>query len=165
MAKLKVGSLNCQGQSKMSLAKQLFVQHVLKLYNFDILCTQETFIEDDAFESCDFVSKNYNLVKNNSQNNFGTAIFVRNTFEIGDVKFDTEGRIIILNIREFTLGNVYAKAGTDRDSRKLRENMFCEILPNMLRLRKNKIIICGDWNSITEKIDCTHYPESKLSLS
>ena len=90
-------------------------------------------------------------MKNNSQNNFGTAIFVRNTFEIGDVKFDTEGRIIILNIGEFTLGNVYAKAGTDGDSRKLRENMFCEILPNMLRLRKNKIIICGDWNSITEK--------------
>ena len=73
--------------------------------------------------------------------------------------------MIIINIEGFTIGNIYAKAGTDNESRKCRENMFCEILPNMLRFVKDKIILCGDWNSITEKIDCTHNPDNKISPS
>ena len=165
MASIKVGSLNCQGQTKMSLAKQLFLQDILRIYNFDILCTQETLIENDTFENCDYILNNFTIITNNSLNNFGTAVFVRNTFDILDVKFDTEGQIIVFNIQNITFGNIYAKAGTDNESRKHRENMFCDTLPNMLRLRKSKTILCGDWNSIIEKRDCTHYPDSKISPS
>ena len=48
MASIKIGSLNCHGQTKMSLAKQLFIQDILKCHNFDVLCTQETLIENDT---------------------------------------------------------------------------------------------------------------------
>ena len=104
----------------MSLAKQLFIQDILKCHKFDVLCTQETSIENDTFEDCKYILNNYTIVKNNSSNNFGTSIFVRNIFNIGDIKFDTEGRVIIINIEGFTIGNIYAKAGTDNESRKCR---------------------------------------------
>ena len=68
MAALKIGSLNCQGQSKMTVSKQLWIQHLLRLYNFDILCCQETFLEDDTFINCDFVMNNFTIIRNNAQN-------------------------------------------------------------------------------------------------
>ena len=66
MAAINVGTLNCQGQTKMSLAKQLQLQHLLRTHNYDILCCQETYIEEDSFINCEFLQNNYNIVKNNS---------------------------------------------------------------------------------------------------
>ena len=165
MAKIKIGSLNCHGQSKMSTAKQLFIESILKQSKQDILCLQETFIDDETFENCDYLTANYNIIKNNNINNYGTACLVKNIFNINDIRIDTEGRIIIFNLGDVTITNVYPKAGTDSESRKHRENMFSQTIPNMLRLRKKQLILAGDWNCITDKKDCTHHYEMKMSPS
>ena len=43
---------------------------------------------------------------------------------IYDIKFDTAGRVIIFNIENITFLNIYPKARTDSNSRKMRENLF-----------------------------------------
>ena len=137
MAVLKVSSLNCQGQSKLTLAKQLFIQNILQVKKYDILCLQETFMEDDVFKNCDFLMSNYN--------NFGTAVLVKNSFKIDDFKIDTDGRIIILNVGGLTIVNVYTKAGTDGDSRRSRDNMFSETLPNGWGSNTCRLNLLGWW--------------------
>ena len=109
--------------------------------------------------------RSYNIISNNSLNEYGTLCIVKNSLDISDIKFDTEGRVITFNIDSITVCNVYPKAGTDAESRKQREILFAQTIPNMLRFRKQKIIIGGDWNCIVEKKDCMNYPESKNSPS
>ena len=76
---------------------------------------------------------------------------------------DTEGRAIVFNLGNITLGNFYAHSGTDAVSRGNREHFCGEIIPNLLINRKDSGEIGGDWNCITRKEDCTQYPESKMS--
>ena len=42
----------------------------------------------------------------------------KNTFVILDIKFDTDGRIMIFNLENIAIGNIYAKVGMDNESRK-----------------------------------------------
>ena len=119
MAGLSIGNLNCRGQSKMSLAKMLQIQHTIRTNNLDLLFCQETYLEENNLEHCEFIRSNFDLIKNNAGNEFGTAVFVKNTFNTSDVCFDTEGRVIIFNIEDTTFVNIYPKSGTDSESRRL----------------------------------------------
>ena len=132
MAGLSIATLNCRGQSKMTLAKMLQIQHTIRTNNLDLLFCQETHVEDNTLEHCEFIRSNFDLIKNNAGNEYGTAVFVKNTFNISDINFDTEGRVIIFNIEDTTFVNIYPKSGTDSDSRKSRDNLFSSTLPNML---------------------------------
>ena len=76
---------------------------------------------------------------------------------------DTSGRAIVFNIGEITLGNFYGHSGTDARSRSSRENLFSEVVPQLLINRKQVGCIGGDWNCKVEKIDATVNPESKIS--
>ena len=84
---------------------------------------------------------------------------------IQNLKKDTEGRCIFFSIDEFTLGNVYLHSGTDAVSRDSRERYCSEVLPQLLINRKEIGCVGGDWNSITDKNDCTRNPDSKMSPS
>ena len=103
MAELKIGTLNCQGQTKIPLAKQLQIQKHLMLYNLDILNCQETYLDEEAFTKCDYVHNNYLIIRNNAMNEFGTACFVRNFFVIRYVSFNTEVHIIVFNTGSLTI--------------------------------------------------------------
>ena len=120
MGIIRIGSINCQGQSRLSLAKQLQIQSYIESFKIDILFCQETFIENDSFSQCSAIRNRFNIIKNNSQNEYGTAVLVSKLYDIKDVTFDTEGRIIIFNSGDTTFCNVYPKAGTDGDSRRER---------------------------------------------
>ena len=89
--------MNCHGQSKLEVPKQLYIQNYLLTNKVDILLCQETKIDDNTFNQCNFIKSNYNIIKNNSHNHFGTSILVHNNIPIDEVKFDTEGRVIIFN--------------------------------------------------------------------
>ena len=165
MNSLKIVSLNCRGQTKMNLAKQLQIQDFLKVYNIDILMCQETSVDDDTFNLCDFIKSNFTIIINNSHNEYGTCCLIKNSFKIGDVSFDTEGRIIIFNLADFTFVNVYLPSGTDAITRSKREKIISESLPNLLINRKREGILLGDWNCIVCKEDSMKYPEIKISPS
>ena len=149
MNKLTIGTINCQGQTKMTLGKQLQIQNHIQQHKIDILFCQETCTNEDTFENCSNIKDNYNIISNNTQNEYGTMTLVKNSIEIKDIAVDTEGRVITFNSGETTFVNIYPKSGTDVESRREREHMFSNTIPNMLVHRKKNIIIGGDWNAIT----------------
>ena len=129
MSSLKIATLNCQGQTGITPTKALFIDNLLSRTKYDILNLQETFIKEDTFELCGHIETNFNIVSNNSPNNYGTACLVKNNLSIKDLRLDTEGRIITFEINNFLFVNIYPKSGTDTTSRQSRENMFSSTLP------------------------------------
>ena len=55
MYSLTVASMNCHGQSKIEVPKQLYIQNFLLTNRIDILMCQETRIDDLTFEQCNFI--------------------------------------------------------------------------------------------------------------
>ena len=163
MKVLNVTTINCRGQTRFNVSKQLQVQDFIVNHRIDIALLQETNFNTETFDKCDNIKNNFSYVYNNSNNEFGTAVIVRNTFEINNIKIDTEGRIITCEVGGITFANVYAPSGSDGDSRSHREGIFGDSLPNILINRKDNGIIGGDWNSIILKSDCTKNPEAKIS--
>ena len=92
-----IAIMNCHGQLKLNLSNQLFIQKFLFSNNIDILLCQETKIEEECFSQCNSLDNNYTIIKNNSRNDFGTSVIIKNNIQVNDVKFDTEGRVIVFN--------------------------------------------------------------------
>ena len=137
----------------------------MKLYNVDVLMCQETSVNEDTFNLFDYIKTSFTIISNNAHNEFGTCCIVRNKLKIGDVVFDTEGRIIIFNVGDFTLANVYLPSGTDSTSRTKREQILAETLPNLLINKKRDGVLFGDWNCIANKEESLLHPEVKMSPS
>ena len=160
---LTVAFLNIRGQSGLPITKQLQIESFIKYNNCDIIHLQEAHIDDDSFSTCDFISSNFNIVPNNSLNKYGTASLVKSELEIDNIQCDTEGRVIVFNVGELTLSNIYLNSGTDGRSKAGREKICSEILPNMLLNSKESGFCGGDFNCIIRKNDATQNPDSKMS--
>ena len=160
---LTVGFINIRGQTGLNLPKQLQIEQFLRNNNLDILHLQEANIEDDTFSECYLISSSYNIIVNNSQNKYGTASLVKTEFDVENLAMDKEGRVIIFEVGGVTCGNLYIHSGTDAASRSKRENYFSEVVPQLLINHKQHGFIGGDLNSIIDKNDATHNPESKIS--
>ena len=72
---------------------------------------------------------------------------------------------MVFDIDGLTFGNIYLHSGTDAISRGNRERYCSEVIPQLLLNRQVFGCIGGDWNSITDKKDCTRNPDSKMSPS
>ena len=153
---VKVISLNISGLRK----KTKFVKHIIIKYKPDILCLQETNINDDynrnksIFElGADKNSSFFNYPNNKSN---GTAIFCfSKTIKCNNVLFYDEGRTIFLDLSQnfikFTLINVYAPAiSTQR-------HLFFDSLLSKIENHSfnNNLILAGDFNITVEDIDIT----------
>ena len=90
---------------------------------------------------------------------------MKDEFNVENVAFDSNGRIIIFDIENLTLGNFYLPSGSDGNSRSRRENYFGETIPQLLINSKDSGCLAGDFNCITNKEDATKNPESKISPS
>ena len=64
--------------------------------------------------------------------------------DIDNIKLDTEGRPIVFDICDITIGNFYVFSGTDGLSRNKRENFFAEVIPQLLinKQEQNLFISC-----------------------
>ena len=162
---LKIAYMNIKGQSTLSIPKENQIQDFIKKYNIDILHCQEINIEEESFSQCNFIAANFNIYSNNALNKYGTATLVRNNFIMENMKMDTEGRAVVFDIDGLTFGNIYLHSGTDAISRGNRERYCSEVIPQLLLNRQVFGCIGGDWNSITDKKDCTRNPDSKMSPS
>ena len=87
---------------------------------------QEVHIGDDSFSSCDFLNSNFNILPNNGPNKYTTATLVKSALTVENVRYDTEGGVIIFDIGELTFGNLYLPSGTDSPSTNLRESNCCK---------------------------------------
>ena len=70
-------------------------------------------MDDETFSTCNFISSTFNIVSNNSLNKYGTASLVKSELEIENIRCDTEGRVIVVDLGELTLSNIYLNSGTD----------------------------------------------------
>jgi exodeoxyribonuclease III len=136
----------------------------------DVLCLQETKISEAKREQeqSDFVgyqeywhsakrpgySGVLTLVKDNIK-----VISAKN--ELGEEKFDIEGRVNILELKKFYLLNIYFPNANHELSRLNYKIEFDNyILSYVKKLEKKKpVIICGDFNVAHKEIDLTN-PEA-----
>ena len=160
---LTIGYLNLRAQTGLPVSKQLQIEAFAKFNKCDILHLQEANIDEETFSSCGFLQNCYNIPENNSINKYGTASLVKSELIVDNIRCDTEGRIIIFDIGNLTLGNVYLQSGTDAHSRSSREKYCCEVLPSLLLNACADGCIGGDFNCIVNKKDATQYPEAKMS--
>ena len=135
----------------------------MKLYKVDILHLQEIQINEDTFDTCDFISSNFNIISNNSENKYGTASLIRSDLSYRNIRCDTSGRAIVFDVDNVTLGNFYGHSGSDNISRNRRESFFAETVPNLLVNSQQHGCIGGDLNMIIDKLDATKNPDAKMS--
>ena len=71
---LTIAYLNSHGQTGMPINKQKQVEDFLRRKNIDILNIQEINVEEDTFSQCHFISSNYQIIRNNAINKYGTLV-------------------------------------------------------------------------------------------
>ena len=160
---LTVGYINIRCQTGLPVSKQLQIEAFAMNNQCDILHLQEANIEDETFFSCSFLQSSFNIVENNATNKYGTASLVKTDLKIDNIRCDSEGRVIVFDLGDLTLGNIYLQSGTDAKSRAAREKYCCEVLPRLLINSKYSGCLGGDFNCIVDKKDATNYPESNMS--
>ena len=158
-----VASLNIRGQTKLRLEKQRQIETFLQKYNCDVLHLQESNIEEDTFKGCELITNNYDIISNNSQNRYGTASLVKTEYKVDNIRLDTEGRLIVFDVCDMTMVNIYLPSGTDSTSRAGRERIISQTLPNLISFSRDIAIIGGDFNCICESEDATNNQEAKKS--
>ena len=161
--KIRIGFMNVKGQSKLNVEKQIQIEDFLRRHKCDILNLQETNIEPETFSACNVISSNYSILANNSSNNYGTSSLIKSEFVVENVRCDSDGRVLVFDIDQYTFANLYFHSGTDAAARAGRERLCGDILPNMLINSKGHGCAGGDLNCIIEKKDATKYPEAKMS--
>ena len=164
---LNVGFINCYGQSGLKLEKIQQISKITRDYQLDIINMQETHCDADTFEHDDFLFNNFNLIFNNSPSKYGTSSLISSSLIYNNPRFDDTGRVIVFDVPDLslTIGNVYLPCGSDSTSKNRREDYCSRIIPSLLLDRLENGNVGGDWNSITNKRDCTKNPDVKICKS
>ncbi|OGI76021.1 exodeoxyribonuclease III [Candidatus Nomurabacteria bacterium RIFCSPHIGHO2_02_FULL_42_19] len=159
---MKIISWNTNGLR--ATAKQGFFTPLFKDERPDIVCLQETKAEPEQLpeEVCNipgyFSYFSHPKVKKGYS---GVAIYCKEKpkeifYGIGVKKFDTEGRIVGVKYKNFTLINGYFPNGGQGPERlRYKLEFYDAFLRFILKLRKNSenVIFCGDVNTAHEAID------------
>ena len=158
---MKIAFINTYGQSGLSNQKLLELENFIEYNRLDIVCLQETDVQEETFSQCNILDR-FQPIINNNKSGYGTCTLVRNIYNPENIIKDTEGRLISVDVEGMTVVNVYLHSGTDHDSKNEREEYISNI-PNLLLYKKMNGFFGGDMNSIVEKKDSMNYPEQKMS--
>ena len=120
---LNIGILNICGQTGLIESKQERIECFILKHQLDILHLQECHISEDTFSKCAVISSSYNIVNNISSTKYGTASLVKNDLNVENVQFDSNGRVIVFDVCDMTVGNIYLPSGTDNPTRVKGEGM------------------------------------------
>ncbi|GAA0743672.1 exodeoxyribonuclease III [Clostridium oceanicum] len=129
----------------------------------DILCLQETKIQDDKLEdNIRNIPPYYSYFSFAKRKGYsGVAIYskikpISVKYGIGIDEFDSEGRILIAEFKEFILFNVYFPNGQKNEERLKYKLDFYDALfkyCDSLVESNKRIVICGDYNTAHKEID------------
>ena len=160
---LIIATINIQGQTGFNETKQKQIEHYIQYHNIDILHCQEIDIETSTFNSCHYISSNFNIIENNSPTNkYGTASLVRNDLVIENLKCDTNARAIKFDIGSVTFSNFYLPSGNNRQMKDERDKYFSEIIPQLPVNRKDAGVLGADFNCIIERQDALRVSQNHV---
>jgi len=140
----------------------------------DVLCLQETKLQEDQVDKMSFEFHGYYQIWHSAikKGYSGVAILSRQkpdfySIGIGIPEFDVEGRLIRVDIGDLTIVNSYFPSGTTGEIRQAIKMKYLDTiyyyLENLKTTRKN-IIVSGDYNIAHKPIDINH-PERHLKSS
>ena len=152
---MKIISWNTNGLR--ATAKQGNLMPLLKKYNPDILCLQETKCEASQLpENVRDIPGYYSYFSHSMERKgySGVAIYTKEKprevfYGIGVKSLDTEGRIIGIKLKKYTVITGYFPNGGQGPHRlKYKLEFYDAFLKFILKLRKNgeNVIFCGDVN-------------------
>jgi exodeoxyribonuclease-3 len=133
----------------------------LRAQKADIVCAQETKASEDQLPPDLIEIPGYHSCFSSAQRRgySGVALWTREKPKrtetgMGISRFDVEGRIIRADYRSFTLLDVYFPNGGASHERLVYKLDFYEsFLEYVSRLKRKKLIICGDFNTAHREID------------
>lgn len=166
---LKIVSWNINGlRNKLHLIEENFS-------DYDIICLQETKLIESLIDDMElkgfYVFHSISTKKGYS----GVAIYIKKEIKIKNIikipdslntePYDT-GRIIALDLENFTLINVYVpNAGKNLENLEYKIEIYCKNLFNFIKSLKKSYIITGDFNA-TKSLDSIleiHKPQNKIA--
>ncbi len=159
---MKIISWNTNGLR--ATAKQGFFKPLFTKHKMDILCLQETKVEPDQLPEEVRNVKGYTSYFSYSKGRkgySGVGIYTKEKpkevfYGMGIKKFDDEGRIVGIKLKNFTVVTGYFPNGGQGPHRlKYKLEFYDAFLKFILKLRQNgeNVIFCGDVNTAHEAID------------
>ena len=160
---MKIISWNVNGIR--AVAKKGFLEF-LHHHSPDILCLQETKAHPDQLTEELLNHEGYEVYWSSAEKKgySGVATFTKISPEkilhgIGENRFDSEGRTVITEYKDFVLFNIYFPNGQKDDERlQYKMDFYDAFLKLSEKYRKagKKVVTCGDYNTAHKEIDLTH---------
>jgi exodeoxyribonuclease-3 len=144
----------------------------ITLLNPDILCLQEIKAKKEQLSDEDITIPGYQFVWNSAERPgySGVAMYYKKNdasiqFGLSSDEFDTEGRVIRMDLPEFTLFNIYfpnGQRGQERVDYKLRFYKLLLDICDELHKSDRKVVITGDFNTAHSEIDLANPKENSV---
>ncbi len=128
----------------------------------DILCIQESKAQPDQLAKKLLNPKGYQGIWHSAERKgySGTATFTKHeplsVSVMGREEFDVEGRVQVLEFKDFTLINAYYPNSRPERARIQYKLDFCDAMldvANELKQKGKNVVICGDYNIAHTEID------------
>ncbi len=162
---MKIISWNTNGLR--ATVKQGYFEPLFKKYSPDVVCLQETKAHPDQLtKETKEVSGYYSFFSHSQERKgySGVAIYTKEKprevfYGMGIKSLDTEGRLLGIKLKKFTIITGYFPNGGQGPHRlKYKLEFYDAFLKFILKLRKSgeNVIFCGDVNTAHTPIDLTH---------
>jgi len=137
----------------------------------NIIGLQEIKAQKDQIPTS-LLSSGYHLYSNSAERKGYSGVAVYSKIEpinvetkIGHTRFDSEGRFIKLNFKNFSVINVYIpNGGRDLSSMDYKLNLYDFFIKYLKNLKDENLILMGDFNVAHEEIDLARPKENEKNV-